>query len=283
SRRALPAGRVAPLEHHHGRGVVDRVRQRQVGDEPLALHRRRQARAGPQHRPHPLLHDPDVPPAERARPDLRERLLGRETRRQAGVDVLAAGEFRQLLGVEAARQEPLGVVLRGPAHARDLDQVEAHRDDHARASRRLTPPRPATSARLAMPRNRPCSTTPGIAFSSAASSSGSKGSANRQSTTRLPLSVTKGSPPCSRSRASAPSRPSRCTVRESPKRTTSTGTGALSPSRATSFDSSPMSTNVRAEAATTFSRSSAPPRPLTASSEGESSSIPSTARSTPPD
>src|SRR5690606_39988847 len=158
--------------------------------------------------------------AQGRRPDLRERLLGREAGGQARVGVAPPGQLGELVGVEAALEEAVGVVLGGASHAGDLDQVEAHGHDHASLPRRRTPPWPATNARSAMPRKSPCSTTPGSADSSAASSAGSKRPAKRRSTTRLPLSVTTGAPSRSRTTASPPSAPSRRTVRASPKRTT---------------------------------------------------------------
>src|SRR5439155_1131213 len=59
-----------------------------------------------------------------------------------------------------------------------------------------------------------------------------------------------------------------------------TRTGAFTPRRDTSLDSSTMTTTCCAAAATIFSRNSAPPRPLIKSSFGSTSSAPSTARST---
>ena len=127
-----------------------------------------------------------------------------------------------------------------------------------------------------MPRKNPCSTTPGTARTEAASAAGSDQSSRRQSRIALPSSVTKGRPSARvrrvgsqpRSRSSRPH-----TGRANS--TTSTGSGASSPSRETSLRSSATTTISRPALATTFSRRWAPPRPLIRSRPGSISSAPS--------
>jgi hypothetical protein len=103
--------------------------------------------------------------------------------------------------------------------------------------------------------------------------------AKRASRMRLPSSVTKGTPCDSRRVTAPPSASSRARTSGSASSSTSTGTGKVSPSRRTSLVSSTSTTKRAADAATIFSFVCAPPPPFMRSSEGATSSAPSTARS----
>ena len=145
-------------------------------------------------------------------------------------------------------------------------------------------PEPARIAADAMPRNRPCSTTPGIAWSAPDRALGSGMRPKDASMIKCPPSVTKGAPSRIRS-ISGPARPRPAAARPiassvalRPKRLTSIGSGKR-PSVATSFERSAM-TIMRCEAAATiFSRSSAPPPPLISDRSASTSSAPSMVRS----
>src|SRR5438046_682039 len=136
-----------------------------------------------------------------------------------------------------------------------------------------------TRTRSAIFRNRPCPTTPGIASIWPASFSADARLRNRASRMWFPLSVRNASPDARRRSTEAPRDSSDFAAKRQPNGWTSTGTGAFTPRRDTSLDSSTMTTNCCAAAATIFSRNSAPPRPLIKSSFGSTSSAPSTARS----
>src|SRR5439155_622505 len=130
-----------------------------------------------------------------------------------------------------------------------------------------TPFRVPTRTVLAIFRNRPCPTTPGIAAIWPASLSADARLGNRASRMWFPLSVRNASPDARRRSTVAPRDSSDFAAKRHPNGCTSTGTGALTPRRGTSLDSSTMTTNCCAAAATIFSRYSSPPRPLiTASS-----------------
>src|SRR5438270_6231223 len=141
------------------------------------------------------------------------------------------------------------------------------------------PSGPATMTVSAMPTNSPCSTTPVIFFNSKPKSPGlSIPPFPLRSRMRLPLSVTYGTSSPPRTTRLTPSAVSRSAVERHRKASTSTGS-TPTPSCLTSFDSSTTTTNRFEAAATSFSRDSAPPRPLIRFSAGSTSSAPSTVRS----
>src|SRR5690606_19902594 len=266
SATSAPCVAVMGLEHRYGSSVPGRVRQRQVDRHPVGGQFRVQVGTEAVHRPPTLLDDPHVGPTETAGPHLRERLLGSEAHCQARHDVGPTTQQLELFRVETAFEELHWSALVGAPYPFDLDHIDTHCDYHLalppRSSR--VPVAVATKARSAMPRNKPCSSTPGTSHRARASSAGLNPSGKLQSSTRLPLSLRNSSPPAMRTVGSAPRSSSRLAVRRQPKTATSTGRGALSPSLATCLVLSPMSTNTAAAAATTFSRSNAPPRPLMA-------------------
>ena len=96
-----------------------------------------------------------------------------------------------------------------------------------RARALCTPAAVPTTAAPAMPRKKPCSTTPGTARTEAASAAGSDQSSRRQSRIALPSSVTKGRPsaPVRRVGSQPRSRSSRPHTGRA-NSTTSTGSGA---------------------------------------------------------
>src|SRR5438067_602255 len=134
------------------------------------------------------------------------------------------------------------------------------------------PSGPATITVSAMPTNNPCSTTPVIFFSSSPNSPGflTPPSIVRSRTT-LPLSVMYGvsSPP--RMTRLTPSPATRSAVDRQRNGSTSTGS-TPTPSCLTSFDSSTTTTKRFEAVATSFSRKSAPPRPLIRFKAGSTSS-----------
>src|SRR5439155_4318818 len=96
-----------------------------------------------------------------------------------------------------------------------------------------------TRTRSAVPRNRPVSTTPGIARRSASSVHAARGSASgvprRQSTVRLPLSEMTGRSSTSRTTGSSPSARTRRRTSPQANGTTSIGIPPRVPSRSTSL------------------------------------------------
>src|SRR5690242_5303513 len=130
-----------------------------------------------------------------------------------------------------------------------------------------------------IPTNRPCSTTPVTFLSSFPKPAGSLiPPSTVRSRIRFPLSVTYGvsSPP--RNTRLTPDAAMRSAVERHRNGSTSTGS-TPTPSCLTSFDSSTTTTKRLEDAATTFSRNRAPPRPLIRFRAGSTSSAPSTVRS----
>src|SRR5690606_31616216 len=129
-----------------------------------------------------FLHHPHVAPTERRAPALLERFLRRQTGRPAGHHVAAPGPVRQFFGMEAPLEAALPVPGPHPPPSVEPQDVDADGADHGAAPatvrgaavRVITPSSPATKARSTMPRNRPCSMTPGTASRALANARASK-------------------------------------------------------------------------------------------------------------
>src|SRR6202790_4649824 len=155
---------------------------------------------------------------------------------------------------------------------------------YRRSTTRIPLP-PASTAMLARPMNKPCSTTPGMADSNPARRGASSIRPRWASTIQWPPSVTKTWPSvpfrstiCPETPVSANAMATARRVAARPNGTTSTGSGKR-PSASTHLESSAITIMRSDAAATIFSRSSAPPPPLMRLSAGSISSAPSTVRS----
>src|SRR5438094_1284860 len=172
-------------------------------------------------------------------------------------DIIAAA--RHLAKVVAEARHSARLVVERALLLEDAEEHELHR----RESSRVEPSASPTMTFHVKERNSPFSTTPAMLLRSRSSEWGAgMPCSNRMSRTRLPLSVTKGFPSFVRSVAARPFTASLRFTTSTPKGSTSTGRGERVPRRSTIFEGSTTMIWRRVMDATTFSRKSAPPRPL---------------------
>src|SRR5947208_14776414 len=224
--RGGPAPRDGPFAEHREDDRIpietrgDHVRRDREGDGPPT--------AGGQHR------DAGAPAAS----------LGRQARPKEG------GQGPSRAFVPAERH-----LVRNPrAHRpRGTGEDRSHRGEPDKAQdlrvgfadrRSVRTPFPVPTRTVpAIFRNRPCPTTPGIASIWPASFSADARPRNRASRMWFPLSVRHASPDARRRWTRAPRDSSDFAAQRHSNGWTSTGTGALTPRRGTSLDSSTMMTN----------------------------------------
>src|SRR5690625_1663495 len=142
----------------------------EVGDQSLLRHLPVNVRGEAENGLHPAVLNPHVAPAVRGMPALLERLLGCKPCSERRDHVRFRAAVTDLGFRKMALQEALRVALQHPPDPVQLDDIKPDGDDHRTRASLAMPWSVAIRATCAWSRKRPCSITPGTAFTWRASS-----------------------------------------------------------------------------------------------------------------